>query len=72
MSDCINMPDTRLHPTKASEAQFATCNAGAIHTRHLQTTGPPNEKKKLRGLPLCPRLLRNLRATWRRSDIARG
>ena len=32
MNDCINRPDTRLHPTHASEAQFATCNAGAIHT----------------------------------------
>ncbi len=33
MNDCIDRPDTRLHPTNASEAQFATCNAGAIHTR---------------------------------------
>ena len=32
MNDCINRPDTRLHPTNPSEAQFATCNAGAIHT----------------------------------------
>ena len=32
MNDCIDRPDTRLHPTNASEAQFATCNAGAIHT----------------------------------------
>ncbi|WP_264047944.1 SDR family oxidoreductase [Methylobacterium flocculans] len=32
MNDCINRPDTRLHPTNASEPQFVTCNAGAIHT----------------------------------------
>jgi hypothetical protein len=35
MNDCIDRPDTRLHPTNASEAQFATCNAGAIHTRRV-------------------------------------
>ncbi len=33
MNDCINRPDTRLHPTNPSDTQFATCNAGAIHTR---------------------------------------
>jgi len=31
MLDRIDRPDTRLHPSNASEAQFATCNAGAIH-----------------------------------------
>lgn len=36
MNDCIDRPDTRLHPTNASEAQFATCNAGAIHTRQAE------------------------------------
>jgi hypothetical protein len=35
MNDCIDRPDTRLHPTNASEALFATCNAGAIHTGRL-------------------------------------
>jgi hypothetical protein len=35
MNDCIDRPDTRLHPTNAPEAQFATCNAGAIHTRRV-------------------------------------
>ena len=37
MHDCINRPDTRLHPTNAPEARFATCNAGAIHTGHSLT-----------------------------------
>jgi len=36
MNDCIDRPDTRLHPTNASEAQFATCNAGAIHTGQVR------------------------------------
>jgi hypothetical protein len=35
MNDCIDRPDTRLHPTSASEAQFATCNAGANQTRRV-------------------------------------
>ena len=32
MNNCIDRPDTRLRPTHASEAHFAPCNAGAIHT----------------------------------------
>jgi hypothetical protein len=33
LSDRINRPDTRLHPTNAKN-QIDTCNAGAIHTGH--------------------------------------
>ena len=42
MNDCINRPDTRLHPTSASEPQFAPCNAGAIHTGRVDehSAGP--------------------------------
>src|SRR5258706_13500039 len=32
MYDCINRPDTRLHPTKTQKHQINPCNAGAIHT----------------------------------------
>jgi hypothetical protein len=31
-TDCVNRPDRRLHPTKATH-QFNPCNAGAIHRR---------------------------------------
>jgi hypothetical protein len=40
MNDCIDRPDTRLHPTHAPEALFATCNAGAIHTGRSASDPP--------------------------------
>src|SRR5271155_2905243 len=32
--DCINRPDRRLLPTNANTSNFS-CNAGAIHRRHM-------------------------------------
>jgi hypothetical protein len=36
MYDCINRPDTSLHPTTTPDHKINPCNAGAIHTGHCE------------------------------------